>query len=333
MKRFVAIIFCMMLVCLSSFPSMSRAEEATESFILYAWENYPAQKLMAKKNQRYAVYSAPDEEAYRAANGKASVSTNGEIFVFGKTVDWLLIQYAIDAKRTRIGYIKAPDLAANADIPELDFTEQKMMVVDSAYLTDNLFDSSDILTMLPAGETVIQLGTLGEKAYVEYNRMRGFMVSYALSEHSFYFPEDEKGRYNLFSVDKLLEDDRHHVYAVTGRFLRTYIGEECMEFEMEENGTKYVMFRLADDFYADMPNSASDESLETVSDLYDWYVRWYERTNGKEPENGQLISYYDTDTEDDEKAEKVNFWGFDARMELNEQGEIIYLEYVFVPWG
>ncbi len=259
MKRFSVIICCMIFICLSIFPAIGRAEETT--YILCVQESYPAQKLITKKNQRYAVYSAPDEGSYRAASGKASVSTNDEILAFGKTGDWLLIQYEIDVGHSRIGYIKAPDLAKNADIPELDFTEKKMMVIDSAFLTDNPTVARDTLVMLPAGDTVIQLGTFGEWAYVECNQMRGFIYAYALSEHSFYFPEGENGSYNLFNVEKLHHDDRHHAYAITGRFVRTYTGEDCMDFELEENGEKYVTFRLADDFYADMPDFTAEGEL------------------------------------------------------------------------
>ena len=44
--------------------------------------------------QTYAVYSAPDSRSIRGAKGRARVSTNGWIQVFGAEGDWLLVQYA-----------------------------------------------------------------------------------------------------------------------------------------------------------------------------------------------------------------------------------------------
>ena len=48
-------------------------------------------------NKKYDVYSAPDKTSLRGANGKAKVSTNSWIQVFGTENDWALIQYSIDA--------------------------------------------------------------------------------------------------------------------------------------------------------------------------------------------------------------------------------------------
>ena len=42
--------------------------------------------------QTYAVYSAPDSRSIRGAKGRARVSTNGWIQVFGAEGDWLLVQ-------------------------------------------------------------------------------------------------------------------------------------------------------------------------------------------------------------------------------------------------
>lgn len=56
-------------------------------------------------NQTYAVYSAPDRKSIRGAKGRARVSTNGWIQVFGSDGDWILVQYDITDKHNRIGYI------------------------------------------------------------------------------------------------------------------------------------------------------------------------------------------------------------------------------------
>ena len=57
--------------------------------------------------QTYAVYSAPDVKSLRGAGGKSKVSTNDWVQVFGREGDWLLVQYDVEDKYYRIGYISA----------------------------------------------------------------------------------------------------------------------------------------------------------------------------------------------------------------------------------
>lgn len=55
--------------------------------------------------QTYAVYSAPDSRSIRGAKGRARVSTNGWIQVFGAEGDWLLVQYAITRSTAASGIL------------------------------------------------------------------------------------------------------------------------------------------------------------------------------------------------------------------------------------
>lgn len=64
-----------------------------------------AEVMSFTPGQTYAVYSAPDSRSIRGAKGRARVSTNGWIQVFGAEGDWLLVQYAITPEHCRIGYI------------------------------------------------------------------------------------------------------------------------------------------------------------------------------------------------------------------------------------
>ena len=41
------------------------------------------------------MYAAPDSKSLRGAKGRARVSTNGWIQVFGSEGDWILVQYDI----------------------------------------------------------------------------------------------------------------------------------------------------------------------------------------------------------------------------------------------
>ena len=110
------------------------------------------------RNQRYAVYEAilggDDTPNPRAGNGKAVVSTNGDIEVYALWKGMLLIEYAIDDDRHRIGWIDGTiPVTTREIIPELPYTwnpEENVygVVHESAVLTDDpLYSQSPIATM------------------------------------------------------------------------------------------------------------------------------------------------------------------------------------------
>ena len=66
-----------------------------------------AQEIRFPGGNKYPVYSGPGKDYLRGARGKASVSTNDWIEVFGREDGWILIQYEIDSSQCRIGYISA----------------------------------------------------------------------------------------------------------------------------------------------------------------------------------------------------------------------------------
>ena len=128
--------------------------------------------------KRYEVYTAPGEDSVRGGNGKAAVSTNDWIQVFGQENGWILIQYAIDASHYRIGYISAKALPKKAEVQELVFSHGAAWTVRDTVLTDDpLFSRSAVLSM-PEGSPMVWLGTMGDWAYVEVNQndlARGFV--------------------------------------------------------------------------------------------------------------------------------------------------------------
>lgn len=67
----------------------------------------PSQYAKLAAGKQYAVYSAPLDTSFRAANGKALLSTNDWVQVFFEEDGYLLVQYAISRHQYRIGYIKA----------------------------------------------------------------------------------------------------------------------------------------------------------------------------------------------------------------------------------
>ena len=64
-----------------------------------------AEDVKFAKGEKYEVYSGPGKDYLHAADGKAAVSTNDWIQVFGKENGWILIQYEIDKDHMRFGWI------------------------------------------------------------------------------------------------------------------------------------------------------------------------------------------------------------------------------------
>ena len=134
--------------------------------------------------KKYEVYSGPGENYLRGANGKASVSTNDWIQVFGEQNGWIMIQYAIDSKHYRIGYIQSKSLPKKAEVPALILTDETRTVLQTAVVTDDPLFSCDSMAVLSEGTEVTLLGTLGEYAYIEGSAnslFRGFVPLASLS--------------------------------------------------------------------------------------------------------------------------------------------------------
>ena len=130
------------------------------------------------QSEKYDVYSAPDKTSLRGANGKARVSTNSWIQVFGTEGDWVLIQYSIDAAHYRFGYISSASLPKKANVPALSFQPMNAWTTSAAELTDDPLYSRAVLLSLQEGSQVAWLATLGEWAYVEVSSgdwARGFV--------------------------------------------------------------------------------------------------------------------------------------------------------------
>ncbi len=142
-----------------------------------------AESIKFTGGRKYDVYSAPSQYSYRSGNGKAAVSTNSWIQVFGVEDGWAMIQYSIDADTYRIGYITEEALPANAEVYGLNFQPIPAWTTRNVALTDDPFYSQSSMTRLSEGAEVQWLATIGEWAYVEVTGgqlMRGFVPADAL---------------------------------------------------------------------------------------------------------------------------------------------------------
>ncbi|MBR3108688.1 MAG: hypothetical protein IKH30_16125 [Clostridia bacterium] len=133
--------------------------------------------------------------------------------------------------------------------------------------------------------------------------------------------------YDLFVITRMNYGSDHKVTSVTGHYERIVISEEDDEPEIAPNSE--TTYQLAPDFTANMPdNLYIDYSMVPVSDLYEWYIDCY---IGREDYDGHELVFTSDQTEED--TAQVDFWFVTTRIELNENNEIRYMEWYYVPWA
>lgn len=180
MKKFVSMLLplCLSLLLFSAVAFAAEAPSLPGGTLT-------ADVVSFASKQTYAVYAAPDSKGIRGANGRARVSTNDWIQVFGTDGDWLLVQYAITDSHFRIGYIDKKALSEDAQISELCLTAIPAVVNYDVVVTDDPLVSQSMLTKLTENTRVTAIGSLGDWTYIEggegKSRYRGFVPTECLS--------------------------------------------------------------------------------------------------------------------------------------------------------
>ena len=147
---------------------------------------YTPVSVNLRPSEKYDVFAAPGRDSYRAANGKAVMSTNDWVQIFGEEDGWLLVQYDISSEQMRFGYIDASALPRNTEVRTLcwyDLPEQT--VTTNTYMTDDPLASRSIICWLNAGDKVQVLSEFGSWYYVEVTpgtgkTLRGFIPQTAI---------------------------------------------------------------------------------------------------------------------------------------------------------
>lgn len=164
---------------LSSFPTtISEARTALTNPPKIPDGTLSAQKIKFTSGKKYEVYQGPGKEYGRAANGKASVSTNDWIQVFGEENGFIMIQYDISKDQYRIGWISAKALPKKAEVDALSFQPVQGYLNQATALTDDPLNSQKAVTTLEQGTEVQWLATMGDWAYIETvsgTLLRGFV--------------------------------------------------------------------------------------------------------------------------------------------------------------
>lgn len=295
-----------------------------------------AESIRFTGGKKYPVYSGPGENYVRGAGGKAVVSTNDWIQVFGRENGWIMIQYAIDSTHCRIGYISEKALPKSARADSLGLLSETAYTANAVYVTDDPFFSGKEIGQLAEGTPVTLLGTMGDYAYIEAKDpqpVRGFISTAGLTaaENRFAVYTSADGRqYNWFTVEKLHFGEDHRVTAVSGYYERYVTGGEYDTSEKAAGSE--ATYRLSADFRADMISSTTEAemTLVPVTDLYQWYIDAY--LDRSSYDGHELVFSCDL-TDEQRDTASPDFWFITTQIELNEQGEIRYMRYVYVPWG
>ncbi|MDD6683029.1 MAG: hypothetical protein PUE61_07705 [Clostridiales bacterium] len=139
-----------------------------------------ATKINFTGGQKYPVYSGPGTDYERAAGGKATVSTNDWIQVFGRENGYILIQYDITSDQMRFGYIEESALPKSASVSLLSLDYEDAVVTGDTYLTDDPLESQTRIRTISQGQQGVKwLAKMGNWVYVEVTGsgkpIRGFV--------------------------------------------------------------------------------------------------------------------------------------------------------------
>ena len=122
-------------------------------------------------NQTLAVYSAPTASAWRGANGKACMNTNGRIYAAGWDSGWLLVMYETNYSAVRVGYVDGSTIKGGAKVSkQLSFDYEPATIIKRCTLTDDPTRTNSSITVLEPNSAVTYLKTFyGDSpwAYVE----------------------------------------------------------------------------------------------------------------------------------------------------------------------
>ena len=131
-----------------------RINEASEGLQYFACL-YPEVVSGQKSGKKsYAVYSAPDPSSYRAAKGKASVSTGDDYKLYLTVGDWSLIEYRVSLRTSRFGWAQ---LGNHGDETTNEIVHVPMLTAFDTYLTDDPNVSEYHQVELPTGTKLTAL--------------------------------------------------------------------------------------------------------------------------------------------------------------------------------
>lgn len=206
--------------------------------------------------QSFAVYESPrGEELRRAGNGKAKVSTNGEISVYGHWMGTLLVEYEISADRHRIGWIEA-EVAGTPDLAFSDGNDLYLcgVVTASVTLTDDPLYSQESIAVMSGGTSVHVLGQLDDwllvEGFIGDDVRMGFIPASAVDMQSGHTADVR------YSID--------HAGAFTEADIRAAMDAVCACFRADWAGSALKVLRYVDADNTDPDRWWAEEGVESI---------------------------------------------------------------------
>ena len=177
-----------------------------------------------KNGDSVPVYAAPSTDAWRADDGKASMSLKDSWYAMGASGDWTIVMYQVSNRTSRVGCVESRLLGAEAVAACEDPLNITAKITQDTYITDDPMMSQNQQTTLRAGDTVTLLGRFNDfYAYVsttvDGKEMWGFLPM------------------NSFTVD-FGEKDTEAMSRLTGYWELYFGGPSIGDYvELKEDGT------------------------------------------------------------------------------------------------
>ena len=140
----------------------------------------PGRLYTPGKKGTVPVYGAPAVKAWRAGSGKASVSTNGDIYVLREWVNdkgetWLHIRYEVSQRTHRFGFIRASELPGYKVVGSDAYPKiaVPVRVVEMTSLTDDPLLSQYGQHLLLPGTELTAIGTFGDEYALVQTKISG----------------------------------------------------------------------------------------------------------------------------------------------------------------
>lgn len=140
---------------------------------------------------RFDVYSGPGKDYLREEDGRASVSSDDWILVFGEESGWLMVLYRMNEKQLRFGWIEATQEQAGVDVSELTWVNEPVRIYGEV-TNDPFYDASAIMDEWEKQSLSVSdgslLGALGDTwAYVKTQTEDGEAVRGFVFNNRFYY--------------------------------------------------------------------------------------------------------------------------------------------------
>ncbi len=170
----------------------------------FAWNLADADLVGLNEDAELPVYGAPFEDAWRGAQGKASMPAAKSFTILGTLQGrtWAMVDYRIDNRSNRIGWVQIDPDHANEWGPSTDLEIQRTLcsVSRTVKATDDPRGSSREIRTLAPGEQVIAMFALDDRMCVE-TEVDGkvawlFVDADALEELTLYTVEDNTLRFD-----------------------------------------------------------------------------------------------------------------------------------------